>query len=156
VSVALVFQQAKRMCLITVSFVACPVYYSYLQYLINGTIFGKSDEYKMCVLIFSETFLILKTMQRGMYVNTSSCKVTVILVKFSSNLAFLGRFSENLQMSNFVKIRPMEAKLFHVGEQTDEHTNRRDEANCLFSQETISCEKCRHTVDWDFRLQNGS
>jgi hypothetical protein len=91
-----------------------------------------------------------------MYVHSSSCKVTVILVRFSSNLAVLHRLSENPQMSNFVKIRPVEAELFHAGGQTDEHTNRRDEANCLFSQETISCEKCRHSVDWDFRLQNGS
>jgi len=104
------------------SSVACPVYHSYLQYLINGTIFGKNDEYKTYVLIFSETFLILKTMQRGMYVHTFSCKVTVILVRFSSNLAVLDRFSENSQMSNFVKIRPVEAELFHVGE-PDGRTN---------------------------------
>jgi hypothetical protein len=50
----------------------------------------------------------------------------------------------------------VEAELFHMDGQTDEQTNRRDEANCLFSQETISCEKFRHRVDWDFRLQNGS
>ena len=59
-------------------------------------------------------------------------------------------------MSNFITIRPVEAELFHMDGQTNEQTNRRDEANCLFSQETISCEKCRHRVDWDFRLQNGS
>jgi len=35
------------------------------HYLINGTIFGrkKVPEHKMCVLILSETFLILRRMQ---------------------------------------------------------------------------------------------
>jgi hypothetical protein len=123
-SVALVFQHAKRTCLITLSSAACPVYHSSLLCLINGTIFGKSYEYKVFVLIFSETFLILKTIQRGMYVHTSSCKVPVILVRFSSNLAFLDRFSKNPQMSNFIKIRPVEAELFHADGQTDEQAWR--------------------------------
>ena len=108
------------MCLITLSSVACLVYHSSLHYLIKGTIFEKSCEYKICVLIFSETFLTLKTMQRGMYVHTSSCKVPVILVRFSSNLASLDRFSKNPQMSNFIKIRLVEAELFHADGQTDE------------------------------------
>jgi hypothetical protein len=110
------------MCLITLSFVACPVYHSSLHYLTNGTIFGKIYEYKVCVLIFSETFLILKTMQRGVYVRMSSCKVPVIFVRFSSNLAFLDRFSKNPHMSNFIKIRPVEAELFHADGQTDRRT----------------------------------
>jgi hypothetical protein len=46
------------------SSVECPAAQHFPHYLINGTIFGKTDvEHKMCVLIFSakfETFLILR------------------------------------------------------------------------------------------------
>ena len=35
---------------------------------------------------------------------------------------FLVRFSKNTRMSNFVKIRPVGAELFHAGGQTDRHT----------------------------------
>ena len=57
----------------------------------------------MCVLIFctnlSETFLILKRIQRDIAINvrTSPCKLPVILVGFYLNLNFLYRFSESLK-----------------------------------------------------------
>jgi len=53
----------------------------------------------MCVLIFctdfSETFLILRRILRGMIINVhwSSCKVPVILVRLKRNFNFLERFS---------------------------------------------------------------
>jgi len=43
-------------------------------------------------------------------------------------LNFLERFFENPQVSNFMKIRPVEAELFRVDGQTD----RSDEANLAF------------------------
>jgi len=52
----------------------------------------------------------------------SSCKVPVNLVKI-----FLDRFSKNIQISNFVKILPMEAQLFHADGRTDRGTDKRDE-----------------------------
>jgi len=44
-------------------------------------------------------------------------------------LKFLENFSKN-QVTNFMKIRPVEAELFHAEGQTDRH----DEANSRFSQ----------------------
>jgi len=52
-------------------------------------------------------------------VNTSSSKVPFILVRFLSNFNFLDSFSKNCQISNFMKIRPVEAELFHADGWTD-------------------------------------
>ena len=49
----------------------------------------------------------------------SSCKVPVILVRFSWNLKFLHIFSKNTKISNRVKICPVRAELFHADGQTD-------------------------------------
>jgi hypothetical protein len=45
-------------------------------------------------------------------------------------LDFLRGISKNSQISNFIKIRPMEAELFH----TDGRTDGYDEANSHFLQ----------------------
>jgi len=57
----------------------------------------------------------------------SSHKVLVILVTFQRNINFLGGFSKNNQISNFLKIRPVGAELFHKDSRTDKH----NEANSL-------------------------
>jgi hypothetical protein len=49
-----------------------------------------------------------------------------ILMKFN----FLGRFSKNAEVSNFVNICPKRTGLFHTNGRTDD----RDEANSRFSQ----------------------
>jgi hypothetical protein len=85
--------------------------------------------HKMCVLIattiLSETFLILRIIERGMIKNVywSSCKVTVILIDLMK-LEFSRQFSKNTQISNFMKIRPVGAL------RTDGHAA----ANSRFSQ----------------------
>jgi hypothetical protein len=44
------------------------------------------------------------------------------------------RFSTNPQISNFMKIGPVGAKLFRAGGQMDRPTDGHDEANSRFSQ----------------------
>ena len=39
----------------------------------------------------------------------------VLLVRLQWNLNFMYRFSKNIKLSNYTKIRPVEAELFHVG-----------------------------------------
>ena len=45
-------------------------------------------------------------------------------------IEFLNRFSKNIQIWNFMKIRPAVAQLLHVDEKADRH----NEANSRFSQ----------------------
>ena len=40
------------------------------------------------------------------------CKVPLFFSGFNEN--FLGRFSKNIRISNFMKIRPVGAELFHA------------------------------------------
>ena len=55
----------------------------------------------------------------------SSRKVPVILARFSWSFNFLGGFSTNHRISNFVKIRPVGAELLHADRRTDGRTNGR-------------------------------
>jgi hypothetical protein len=69
----------------------------------------------------SETFLTLRIIQRDTIINveTSSCIVSVILVRFYCILNFLDRFSKNTQIPNFMKIRPVGDELFHADGRTE-------------------------------------
>jgi hypothetical protein len=51
--------------------------------------------------------------------SSSSYKVHHILVKFSLNFDILNRFSKNLPISNFIKMLPLGAELFHADGRTD-------------------------------------
>jgi hypothetical protein len=50
-------------------------------------------------------------------------KIPVILVIYYWNLNCLDRFLTNTHISNFMKIRPVGADLFHADGQTDRHMN---------------------------------
>ena len=60
-----------------------------------------------------ETFLILRRIQRDVITNVhrTACKVPAILVRLccSLNFLFLDRFPKNLNVINFVKMRPVGA-----------------------------------------------
>ena len=136
VFIALVTQHATRMrhianCGLPRSAVFSP------HYLINGTFFGKMSSNTKCVFWFSlqrlsETFLILRRNDRYMIENVyrSSCTVPVIHNRSQWNLNFLYRFSKYSQISNFMKILPVEAESFHPSGRTEGH----DEAVSRFSK----------------------
>ena len=57
------------------------------------------------------------------YVHRSSCKMSVTLARFQSNVIFLDRFWNNRKISNFMKIRPVGAELFPAYRRTDGQTD---------------------------------
>ena len=102
------------------------LYRDFPHYLINGTISEIKLRNTKCMFwfslqILSETYLIVRRNERdmikmyiGLYV-----KYTFFLSDFKWNLNFLERCSKNPQISNFMKIRPMGAELFHVDGRAD-------------------------------------
>ena len=74
--------------------------------------------YNFCL----KKIFILRRTDRDTVINvhTSSCKVTVLLVRFQWNLNFIdGYLKKKLKISNFMKIHPVGAELFHADGRTD-------------------------------------
>ena len=69
----------------------------------------------------SETFLVLKINERNVAkkVYWSSWKAPAILVRSYRDLNFPEKVSKNIQISNFMKIRAVEAELFHADRRTN-------------------------------------
>ena len=114
VSAALVIQCENTWALLYCYLWPLRLYYIVPHYLTNGTILRKTLLHIKCVFIFSifvsKAFPILRTIQLKNITNArrSSC-----------NVKYLDRFSKNTQISNFTKIRPVEAKFSYADGQTD-------------------------------------
>ena len=77
--------------------------------------------------LLSEIFFIPRKIELDSIINadSSSCRVPVILATSYRNLNFLNRVSKYVQISNFMKIRQVEAELFHADGEADRQTDRR-------------------------------
>ena len=112
-----------------------PLYSIFPHHLINGTISWRKLSNVKCVFwlslqFLSETFLILHISVR--YYHTCTL-VFVLSTRYSCQIfkkfGFVLTFSKIL-VSNFMKICPVGAELFHLDIQTDRH----NEANICFSK----------------------
>jgi len=103
--------------------------------------------------LLSETFLIVRRNERDIIISAHrssstrySCQMLMKLDFFSTS------FRKNTQISNYMKIRPVRAKLFHADGRMDGRTDRYDEANGLFPQfcewawETSSNSKMKYFI----------
>ena len=94
----------------------------------GGGILNKKFAISFSLKLLSEKLLILRKIQGDIiYVQKSSRKVPVTLVRFELNLNFLSRFSKHTQISILVKI-------LSVGAHCSIRTDRLDQANTSVSQ----------------------
>ena len=121
--VALITQHAVRMLHIILSPVACLAlpHFSTFSHKRND-FFEKVTEDKISfhfsLRLMFDIFLIVRRYQRDcdMNVHRSSCYTCQLLMKLG---IFPDRLSKNIQASNFMKSRPVGAKLLHADGQTD-------------------------------------
>jgi hypothetical protein len=75
--------------------------------------------FRLALQLLSEVFLIVRRIQVVMIesVYQSAYKIPVIILRFWRNFEFFSTvfFSKNIQISNFMKIRPLGAELFYAG-----------------------------------------
>ena len=97
------------------------LHHIFRHYLINGTIFEKKMLNTKCVFWFSlqlsfEKFLLVKRIKRDVAKNVekSSCKLPLLLSEFKETWIFSTDFRKNLRYQVFLKIRLVEAELFHA------------------------------------------
>ena len=127
------------MCICTLRYPACnahapyhlwhsPLYRISPHYLINETIFGKTLLTTKCLFrvslqLLSEIFFIIRRTEQYIIKNVywSSCKYPLFLSDFNGT-NFLDSFSKYPQISNFMKIRPVGAAIFHTDGQMDGRT----------------------------------
>jgi len=78
---------------------------------------GEVIAYKMCSVSTTFIWNILFILRKNARDRVKNVPVT--LVRFLWNLDFLDGFSQNTQISNFLKICPVGAELFYAGRRTD-------------------------------------
>ena len=113
VLVALGIQHAMRMRHIVI-YRPVQLYHIFPHYLTNGRICRKEKllnikyVFWFSLQLLSETFLISRRTERDMIKNVSWCsyKVPVNLDIYERSSNFLNGFSKNVQIPNFIKIRP--------------------------------------------------
>ena len=98
---------------------------SFLLHIVLSSVACLAVLYFLCVLsfstTFSETFPVLKTIQRDIIISVRkcSCKIPVVLVGIELKLIYLGGFWKKFIMSNFMKISQVGDKFFLASRQTD-------------------------------------
>jgi hypothetical protein len=139
VFVALIIQHVKRMRRIVCHLWLVQLYHIFPHYLINGTIFGKTllnvkCVFWFCLQLLSETFLILRRIQRDIIINVrksalkyplfmSDCNETRIL---STDFRKILKYQISYNSYSGSRVVPCG--------RTDRQIDRHDEANCRFSQ----------------------
>ena len=75
-------------------------------------------------IFFPEIFNILRRIWRKMIKNLhrSSCKVALFFSDFNETSIFSSVYQKNTQISNIMKIRPLESELFQAERRTDGRT----------------------------------
>jgi hypothetical protein len=107
------------------SSVACPAlpYFSTLSHK-RHNFRNKTIEHKMCVLIFSTTFVqnIFYGMKKWAWYDHQCILVLMHSTRYSRQILIKLKFPRpiflNVRISNFTKIRPVGAEFFHADEQT--------------------------------------
>ena len=96
------------------------------HYLVTGTIFGNKSLGIKCVFWFSlqllfETFPILRRIWRDIVINERRLHVKYLLFlsDFKKTWIFSPDFRKQARISSFIKIRLVEAELFHADGRTD-------------------------------------
>ena len=156
-SVAIAIQHAMRMRRIILSSEACQALPCFST--------SSHEWHNFCIKLFNtkcvfwfflrlpEAFLILRISERDIVTNvhSSSCKLHVIRVRFCLN--FLDGFAKSTAISNFIKMRPVGAELFHEDWRTDGRTNVtklvvafRNFANLRFPTYLVETQKCSFCV----------
>jgi hypothetical protein len=143
-SAALVIQYARRTYSASCYIVVCcrfvaTVFFPHNH--INGTNFGKYIfENKMCCkFLLSETFLILRSIQRNIVINSHrlSSKILTIPLRLPNILEFFDRLSKSFQKPKTMCIRPEATDFFKADRRKGRRIYTTDEVGAVFSQ---SCE----------------
>ena len=119
-----------------------PVTRSLYFYHLSHKVWENALNLKHVFRIVSEIFLILRRIRGDFFflinLRYNSCKGSLIIVAFQSNLNFLDRLSKNAQMSNFMQIRPVGAEFFHAEKRTNKQTEKQTDMQTEIHDETSS------------------